>query len=85
VEDIANNTFISIQMLIPGFQARSFIAFPFRICIFNVWLLPLFIQIFTHEIQYSIDTFLRIMLAVSFKGGITLTQNGFEHVGLYNA
>jgi len=50
----------------------------------DVRLLSLLIEIFRHEVQNGVDALLRIVLAVTFKCDIVLTQNSLEEIWTHN-
>ena len=71
-------------MLGPSFAAGNFIWLALRVCHLNIGLLCLAEEILAQEIQYCVDTFLRIVLAVTFKLLSIASKYLFKHGGSNN-
>lgn len=69
-------------MFIPSFSTCYFIGFAISLVLLNIRFLLLFVKILTHEIKNRIQTFLRVMLSITFKSHIVLTKNSFKRSGL---
>lgn len=60
-------------MLIPSFNTCFLVSFTFIFSCFNIWFLFFSVEIFMDEVKNSSDTFLRVVLFISFKDVVELT------------
>jgi len=84
VKQVANDWFISVEVLVPSVKTCLLVSLSFSIWMLDVRLLSLLIEIFRHEVQNGVDALLRIVLAVTFKCDIVLTQNSLEEIWTHN-
>lgn len=67
-------------MLIPSFNTCFLVSFAFIFSCFNIWFLFFSVEIFMDEVKNSSDTFLRVVLFISFKDVVKLTKIPFEEI-----
>jgi hypothetical protein len=67
MEKVYYDTLVSNEMLRPCFSASHIIGLIICICNFNIGFLALAIEVFAQKVKNSVDTFLRVMLPISFK------------------
>lgn len=67
-------------MLIPSFSGCLFFGLVRLFIVFNVRLLALAVKIFAHQVQDSVDTFVRVVLPIAGKGRSIFSENTLEHL-----
>ena len=80
MEQVDNDGLVSVDVFVPCFKTGVHVALSVRFVLLNVWFFLLFEQVFGHKVKNGVDTLLRIMLTVAFKGHVILTQYSFEEI-----
>jgi len=65
-------------MFVPGFDTCFVICFAFSFRCFDVRFLGFSIKVLVDEIENCVDAFLGIVLLISFKNSVELSDNFFE-------